>query len=255
MTNPSLPQNFDSLERRFIKFASSQNGFESIDDLATIPGGQTHQIADFFAENRTFIIEIKAVASEQHQKFQTFIDDLIRQRGFPKIYGTVHAGEVLMCYSDHEELLSKMREMSKTHMESVFRSANRQIKHTKEAFGLPNALGIVIFLNEIEQFYSPFNIAAISKTLLEKKDQSSGRRFASIDGFCSIIESHQNNEGIIDTKPIITMVPTEKINARRSEIQNFLDNLIQLWSQSNNSPVVEPIDKAGLIRGFRPIHK
>jgi hypothetical protein len=255
VTNASLSSKRKTLESRFIKFASSLDGFEAIDDLTAIPGGQTHQIADFFAESRTFIIEVKTVESQQHEKYQAFIDALIRERGYPKVYGSVHGGDVLMCYSDHEQLFSRMREMSKTHMESLFRSANRQIKHTKEAFELPNAMGVVIFLNETENFYSPYNVAVVTKALLEKRLQNSNRRFPSIDGFCGLIESHRNSEIITATQPIVTMVPTKAVNPRAPEIQEFLNKLIQLWSQSNNSPLVEPINKAESIRRFRPVSK
>ena len=70
-----------TLKARFESFMSALGGVENIDTLmkrCNLPGRQR---ADYLAFDRRVIIEQKSLDVDPDQKVQSFIDDLIRERG------------------------------------------------------------------------------------------------------------------------------------------------------------------------------
>ena len=73
------------LTKRFEKFITTQNGFESIDALLNTVKSEAKR-ADYFLKDRAIIIEQKALEMDPGYKVQNFADELLAQ-GNVAVYG------------------------------------------------------------------------------------------------------------------------------------------------------------------------
>lgn len=228
----------ESLNNRFISFLKSLNGFECIDNLTLTDEQKSEDKADFFAENRRIIIELKSLEEDTQKKIDIFLEPHKQRQEYPRYEGKKELGEILSFLPDGEKLNFKIFDKVISPIEGGFRQANKQIRTIKKTFNLPNSQGLLIFFNEKIEFLEPaITRAAIFKTM-GKTTLEGDLQFQEINHVLLLSDAHK----IVDSKQKRNEIPLlDFLNPFISNpISNdFIDLLWSRWAKYNDVDLAE----------------
>src|SRR4051794_19343693 len=178
-----------SLKNRFEQFILSIEDAESVDNLLRYSAPIGRNLADFLTCDRRVIIEQKSIEVNPDYKIQRFFEKLASEGRLPQ--GDFSLGELLnKIRPDGERLFNELRERVTRILEDVVEKSNKQIRDTKAAFQIPEALGVVIILNENASLIFP-DLAVLRLFDAVRKRRSDGKlRYAHIHTVILISEAH-----------------------------------------------------------------
>lgn len=178
-----------TLVQRFEAFIRTMPGFESIDEL--LKGNDPHgkKRADYLLGDRQFILEQKALEGDPIEKVQRFVDNLMKKRNF-LVYGTVSTDVIFRQMPDGERHKRDMIIKLSRVIDDDIANADKQTRDTREIFGLPDAVGIVVLLNEKTPVLDPDVVRYALHNSLSKKNDDGSIRYPQNVGVVFISETH-----------------------------------------------------------------
>ena len=127
----------------------STQGAESIDDLVRPRESELtgRKRADFLAWDRRVVIETKSLDVDPVEKIQHFLNELAQAGRLPKS-GDMTLEELLGDLPDGQALFDELRARVTKVLDDNIAKADDQTRDTKEIFSIPEAIGVVVILNE-----------------------------------------------------------------------------------------------------------
>ncbi len=226
-----------TLKERFAQFMLSTPGVESIDEILrsyTVPGKQR---ADYLACDRNVVVEVKSIEKNPDYKIQRFLDDLASSNRLP---GGDHTtlGALLSGVPDGAALFSEIRERTTKVLDYIVGKADDQTGGTKDIFNLPNALGVVVVLNEDATLLFP-DISTIKLfEMLRKKRPDGSIRYVHNQVIILISEAH-----VIDGGEGATIFPMSTLYSDEGNnipfATTFAEGFNRLWAAYNGAGYLE----------------
>jgi hypothetical protein len=226
-----------SLEDRFTRFLGSLPGAESIDAL-TLPTDPNHpRKADFLLANREIIVELKTLTVDTSHKIEPAIDKHRDRDEFPLFYGEADLKKVLSHLPDGEEIHRRIYLSITRSVEEAVRSAEEQIDHTRHVLALPNAISMLVILNESVQVLDPTVVGYRVANLMNRK-RTGASRSPTLDFVWLLFESH--SLGGNATHPYF---PSMLIRGERASnfpwFSAFHDDITHRWAKANNAAILD----------------
>ncbi len=237
-----------SLDQRFKEFLSTLTGVENIDNLNMTQQQNNANKADYFAENRQLIIELKSFETDTEHKVEKILESHRSRPEFPDFFGKWEVNKVLKYLPDGKEINERLVYAVTSSLRTKYKAANGQIKDTKSTFNLPDSQGLLIILNERIDILSPDTIFFALREVASSKYADETFKFVEINSILLVSEAHfspisDDSKGF----PIIHMT-LEAVNTFSYE--NFIENLKKKWAEFNNARIVTASEK---IRSYKDL--
>jgi hypothetical protein len=238
----------ESLEERFIDFAKNLDGTEFIDNLHLTPVQEKGKKADFFFNCRKIICELKSLKKDTKDKVHNILLPHEERPEWPVFYGEWELSKVLSHLPDGKKIHRKIFDSVTSAVEPLIKKSNGQIKATKETFGVPDAGGFLVILNDMVEILSPEVIAYKVGEMLKKRTPEGRIRFPEIAVIWIINETHfaQLTPSLRGIPSIIFVNNYVKDSAG---VEVFANTLQAKWAAYNRLPIIE-IDKRS-VKNFK----
>src|SRR5207247_7205363 len=130
------------LESRFQAFLEACPGSESLDTLLADRKFDGHRRADYLLKDRKIIVELKSIESDPSAKAEFELSRHRNRDDFPVFYGEVELRKVLAHLPDGDQIHERIYTRTTRSIEDAARSAEEQLRSTKELLGLDGAVGL-----------------------------------------------------------------------------------------------------------------
>jgi len=223
-----------SLEDRFKKFLDTFVGVENIDNLNMTQQQQESKKADYFAENRELIIELKSLETDTQPKIEKILEPYRSSPEFPHFYGEWEVHKILNHLSNGSELNKEIVESVTSSIQTIYRKSNKQVRTTKSTFQLPNSQGLLIVLNESIDILTPEQVVWRLKQTANKKHPDKSYQFVEINYVVHISEAHFSPSPNKEMGFLIIHQPIN--NGFVFRYEEFVKKLTRKWTEFNNIP-------------------
>jgi hypothetical protein len=243
----------ESLKNRFEAFVRAAPGFEDVDQLTKgdrLPGRMK---ADYLLTNRRMIIEQKFLESDPIEKAQKFLDDFMHSRGI-RGYGQMGLQAIFRRYPDAAELNAQLISKVTKIVDDKCAHADKQTRHTRLTFMIPDAIGLLVFLNETAGYLPPNTVGHRILQTLSKKEQGTAR-YAHNDIALVISESHVI-PGYSDKTVLPIIIVPAPFSNRQTRAIEVANNVIEAWAAFNGAELIKPVSPTTAIeqRHPNPLH-
>lgn len=222
------------LQERFERFIPSMPGYENVDELLKGVHLEGKKRADYLLCDRRVIVEQKVLIHDPSRKPQQFVTQLIRERGY-LLYGTTSTNRIFAGMADGQEQKRRMFLDITKGVEANFAAADKQTRDTREIFAIPDAVGIVLFLNLSAPTLHPDLIRFGLSQTLQKKREDGSMRYRHTDGLVVISEAHIDRTNGSRGAPCYSSPTPHSQNEHL--VREVSDLLIQSWAAFNGVPV------------------
>ena len=225
-----------SLESRLLRFAAALPDTELIDSVQMTSEQNRSKKADVFFRNRSIIAEVKSLMTDVSPKIDKVLDPLRETDEYPAYYGTWPIDRVLAQLPNGELLKKQLYEVVSAGVADLVSDANRQIRATKVAFGLPESSGLLIILNDAIAVLDPRMIAHRAGHTLAKRTSEGEVRYPEIGAVWIISEAHrvQINADLQGIPGVIMESPASSAG----DLMLFLDEIQPRWAEFEGLPLV-----------------
>lgn len=182
------------LELRFHSFMASFPGVESIDNILSGPEFDGEKRADYLVFDRRVIIELKSLKVDTSPKVEKELAHHRDCDDFPVFYGEVELQKILKHLPDGERINRRIFNSTTRSIEEGARSAAKQLQNTARLLDLPEAIRVLVLLNEDIDILAP-DVAVARLSPLMCRTDAAGNMTSSIDYAWLIFESHSIAEG------------------------------------------------------------
>jgi hypothetical protein len=233
---------YKNLEGRFKVFLRDLEGAECIDDLPLTPEQQKANKdepskADYFFDNRKVIGELKALYTDATTKVEAILAPYRKTPEWPIFFGEQDLQKILRQLPDGARLGARIIDAITDSIEGVVEKANRQIRTTKETFGLPDAGGLLIILNDAVDILSPDLVTRRVRKALNKRTADGGPRFPHVSAVLLIGGAHYTQmTPSLKAMPIL-LLPNTVPEAER--VDEFVSVLNKKWSAFEGRPLID----------------
>jgi hypothetical protein len=117
----------------------------------------------------------------------------------------------------------------------LVRDANRQIRETKESFGLATSEGIVVILNDTIDILDPNVMAHRVGQALLKRERDGTARFPHVGFAWLLCETHTTQ--LPGSPALLSIVIANPRTTPDSRLSGFMDELQQAWATFNRMPM------------------
>ncbi len=225
-----------TLKDRFEQLMLSAKGVESVDQLMKNSVIKGRQSADYLACNRRVVIEQKSIDVNPDYKIQRFLNTLASAGRLPSSGQTDWTlGELLSkVVPDGPALFDELRERVTKVLDDIIAKADDQTRDTKQTFLIPEAIGIVVVLNEHAQHIFPDISVMKLFDMLRKRRRNGELRYVHNQVIVLISEAHLINA---DDDAIRRSMATIYSDAG-NEIPlatTYTESLKEQWATFNNA--------------------
>lgn len=227
---------------RFETFVRTMRGFEDIDALLGGANQDSKKRADYLVWSRKVIIEQKVLVSDPAGKPQKFVDELIEQ-GRIIVYGRTSTDAIFRGLPDGQDLKSEMFLAMTKGLEGSVAYADKQTRDTRERFGIPEATGVLVILNESAPTLRPDLILYGLHHVFNKRREDGALRYLNNDGVILISGVHPMRGPMGSGMPCFSAVSPQPRSA--AVFSAFSSELLGGWAAFNGVPHVRyTIDEA-----------
>jgi hypothetical protein len=188
-----------TLKERFERFMSALQGVENIDTLMKHCNLPNRKKADYLAFKRLVIIEQKSFDVDVDGKVQAVIDDFVHARGTVDNDNISFASfvQIIAQLPDGNDLRRRLRQILTQKVDDVLAEADKQTRDTRKTFFIPEAVGMVVVLNETAQLIEPDFFVDKAFEMLRKRLPTGEIRYPENHVAMLISEAHriQSNDG------------------------------------------------------------
>jgi hypothetical protein len=225
-----------SLKDRFEGFMSCGDFAESVDAAVTSYYPVGLQRADYFSRDRSAIIEQKSLDQDVDAKVRAFLADLVRicgplDRDHVTLAGIIDAVAQL---PPGNPFKPRLRAILTQRIDDLLAKADKQTRDTRKFFGLPEAIGGVVILNEHAPLIEPDYFHDKAWDMLRKKLPSGELRYPENQVVILISEAHR-----VVTAANVEMIPVEttfsEAGLKNLAAERFAVELRQRWADFNHA--------------------
>ena len=227
-----------TLRKRFESFVKTLDGFEDIDALLRNSKDLDGKMrADYLFQRRQIIVEQKTLVSNPVDKPQKFAGKMMRDRGLV-LMGTASTQRIFSGQPDASSLQRKlMLSIAKTIDDDVAK-ADKQTRDTRLIFSIPDAVGMIVFLNEGAEILASDMIHYALCNTFQKRTEGGVLRYTQNDGVILISEAHTVPiPGVLRAYPIHTFTSPQTKSA--DIVVAFSDMLTKRWATFNHAPLIK----------------
>ena len=233
MTLPSLKQRFES-------FMSSGAFADSIDALVKSGYPKGLQKADYLTRDRSAIIEQKSLDQDVDAKVQALLNDLTGYYG-PLDRHQLTLAEIINVIAGlppDNPFRPKLRAILTQRIDDILAKADKQTRDTRKFFGLPDAIGVVVVLNEHAQLIEPDYFQDKAWNMLRKERSLGELRYPENQVVILISEAHR-----VLRPDNVEMIPVETafsdIGLADPRANVFAEELRRSWADFNQAGASE----------------
>jgi hypothetical protein len=219
-----------ALRERFETFIETFDGFENVDMLlkgTDLPGKNR---ADYLLRDREIIVEQKTLEVDPAHRPTKFGAKLMEE-GRILAYGTVP----VRAFSEsiqREFVLDLTKNLA-----AIVAKADKQTKDTREIFSIPDAMGVLVILNEKAKVLEPRVVHYGLASVFQKRSVDGSLRYPRNDGVILISEAHAANTPNGVRIPIVPFTsPHGKAN---EQFTQFCDIFFEAWARFNGVPLIK----------------
>ncbi len=226
-----------SLLKRFENFLATQPGAESIDALAAGINAGAVKRADYFLRDRSVILEIKTLSSDPDSKPQAFVEKLCSERDI-WVFGKVSTTQIFEKQKDRESLEFELYSRVTRACQDAVADSQHQIVGTRKLFDAPDALGVLVLINEAAPTLDIELMAnRVARTL--RRREGNAPKYPAVDGALLLSEQHSLvHEQIRTLFPIISMLGSGA-DERRARMRAVGAELLQAWAAHNGHMLLD----------------
>ncbi|MGA2888945.1 MAG: hypothetical protein ABSE51_12910 [Terracidiphilus sp.] len=229
-----------TLRTRFESFVKTLDEFEDIDSLlnnAKEPDDRMR--ADYLFQSRQIIVEQKTLVSDPVGRPQRFAEKIMRDRGIIA-FGTVSTRRIFSNQPDTDSLQRGLMLNIAKIIDDDVAKADKQVRDTRLIFGIPEATGIIVLLNEGAEMLAPDVIYYALCNAFQKKDEDGRLRYSRNDGVILISEAHTLPlPGFPRAYPINTF--TSPQTKSTDKVIAFSEMLVARWATFNHVPLIKEV--------------
>src|SRR5271157_74614 len=228
-TNPTLRTRFES-------FVKTLDGFEDIDALLKDSKDPANKMrADYLLQSRRIIVEQKTLVVNPVDRPQKFADKMMRDRGIIA-FGTVSTRRIFSSQPDADSLQRRLMLSIAKIIDDDVAKADKQTRDTRLIFSIPDAIGVIVLLNEGAEMLAPDAIHFALCNTFQKKAENGRLRYAQNDGVILISEANTLSvPGFLRAYPINTFTSPQTRGAER--VIAFSEMLMERWAAFNHAPL------------------
>jgi len=237
-----------SLKKRFERFMLSTPGVESIDNLVRPRESELtgRKRADFLACDRRVVIETKSLDINPVEKIQRFLDGLAQSGRLPKA-GDTTLEELLSDLPNGQALYDELLARVTRVFDDNIARADDQTRDTRSIFNIPDAIGVVVILNEnAALLYPDQSVLRIFDVL--RKVRGGELRYVHNHVVIYISEAH-----IVDAGGGVTMYDMGTVYSDLGNdipfVTTYAEGLNKRWAAFNGAGY---LDSSELWDNFRP---
>jgi hypothetical protein len=226
--------NYD-LDKEFTRFVrnSYPNG-EIVTD--TLVGKKIDfKNADYFFNQRNFVMELKTLKEEKYIEVYKIIGELLHKKEIKNFPKGMKIGEILKDHPNKDTIINKISTKITRSLEGALKEANRQIRETKFKFGLKDSQGVAFVVNLDNIGLDPRVATPYLNYLIMKRGVDREYRYEELTFIIYISQVHY----FFDTTGKKTM--PFYIKARKEPLsqsdQEFLDEFSTKWTEFTGIPV------------------
>jgi hypothetical protein len=224
------------VEDRFMAFAKTLPGAEYIDEMELTHEQREARKADFLFDNRRIICELKSLKTDTGGKVEKILEPHRQRPEWPIFFGTVGVHQILKHLPDGQQINRQIFDAVTSAIKDLVRSANGQIRRTKETFVLPSAGGMLVILNEFVDILSPDVIARRVDELFKKRTPDGKPQFPEINAVLIINESHYM-QVTPDLQGIPALIMTNVV-PDHADVTGYISSLQPKWAEYHGVPLV-----------------
>lgn len=228
-----------NLEETFVDFAKNLPRAEFIDELKLDTRQRNAEKADFFFNDRQIVCELKSLRTDQMGKVDKILRPHQQRPEWPIFYGGWEIHKVLRHLPDGQQINKQIYDGVTSAIKELVRKANRQIRTTKEVFGLSSAGGLLVILNEYVDILSPDVIAQKVYELYNKRTPTGEPQFPEIN-FTWIINVSHYTQLTPDLQGLPSLILPNSV-ADLANVSDFIDSLQPQWAAYNGVPLIKAI--------------
>lgn len=216
-------------EGRFKEFLRGLEGAEAIDDLPLTAEQQGAGKAAYFFAGRTVIGEFMALHDHMIAKMEAALAPYRGTPEWPGLSGEQELEKILRHLPARDKIRARILASVTRPVEAAVKQADRRIGATKEAFGLPEAGGLLIILNDAADILSPDLIAYRVGRAIRKRTPEGGPKFPHVSAVAIIAAEHfaRTSTGLEGVPPVI--IPNAVPAGGR--FFEFIQELNQRWAE------------------------
>jgi hypothetical protein len=225
-----------SLRERFERFVTTLDGYESVDVLLRASNPRGLQRADYLLSQRSTIIEQKTLEQDPGDRPQIFCEELIKERNYA-VYGTIGTNVLFSKIPDGELQKRRMFKHLTENLQQIVRKADKQTRDTRTIFDIPDAMGIVVLLNEGARTLTPDVVRwGLSRAIAETADATE-LKYSNNTGFILLTELHSVAlEGGGAVHPITTFLHPH--GAHAEQFAAFANTFTAEWAAFHDLALV-----------------
>jgi hypothetical protein len=227
---------YKNLEGRFKVFLRDFEGAECIDELALTLEQRRAKKADYFFDGRKVIGELKALYTDATAKVEAILAPYRETPEWPIFFGEQDLQKVLEHLPDGDRIGARIMEAITDSIEAVVEKANRQIRATKETFGLPDAGGLLIILNDAVDILSPDLVTQRVRSALNKRTSDGEPRFPHVSSVLLVGGAHYTQ--MTPTLKVVPMLLVPNTVPGEGLVEAFVRVLIEKWSAFEGLPLI-----------------
>lgn len=226
-----------TLHKRFKDFLETLTNVENIDNLPLTQTQKDAKKADYFAKNRQLVIELKSLETDTEHKVEKILEPHYSRPEFPHFFGGWEVSKILKHLPDGNEINRQLVEAVTSALKEIYRSANKQIRTTKETFDLPDSQGLLIILNERIDALAPEHIVYQLRRVLGKTNPDKSFQYPNINHILIFSEAHYS-----PTKDNLIAFPVIQLPVGiicEFQHTDFAEFILKKWTEYNNIPVID----------------
>jgi hypothetical protein len=236
-------------EAIFHEFVRSCGG-----DVVPEDGPNNRKSADYWFSRHKVVAELKSLVVDQTEGAARKLGKIIDQRRDETPVRRPGPDDIVLPFTSadgeqftilyDEGLRREWQKVLLTPIENLIRDANRQIRATKERFGVPSAHGVVMIFNEGNPLHAadPVHFARLVGEVIQKPKAAGGRRFPHIQGMIYFSFGSVMTFDAETQKHMPFWVPAQVQGDSASNVKRFQEDLresfYQRIEQMFGSPVV-----------------
>jgi hypothetical protein len=227
---------------RFREFLGMLPGAESLDNPAILLPNVPIKRADYLLFQRSMIVEVKQLESDPEFKVESIIERYRSLPSYPLFFGkrTLQAVLEHMPADLQEEIKKMVYDAISRSISGDCEEGNRQIRETREYFGLSRASGVIFILNDRIPILSPNVLAARVRQQMHKRTSAGADRFPEISHVCGMSWAHLvlANDATPAHPVAIVEGPASRSHPNAS---GQLDYILDAWSRNENATLLQDV--------------